>query len=86
MMRCAAVGVPILLVGCAPVGAPSLVLFGAYFPAWMFCAVLGIVAAVALRAVFVASGLAAVLPYQLFVCSAAGLMIAVVLELIWFGP
>jgi YtcA family len=54
--------------GYAVQGAPSFALFGAYFPAWMFCAALGILAAILARAVFVATGLAHVLPFQLCVC------------------
>jgi len=59
--------------GCSVQGAPSYTLFGAYFPAWMFCAALGILVAILARAVFVATGLADVLPLQLFVCVSIGL-------------
>jgi len=71
--------------GCAVRGAPSFVLFGALFPAWMFCAVLGILAAIVARVVFVASGLAYVLPLQLFVCASIGVCAALVAGLVWFG-
>ena len=50
-------------------GLPSFVLFGAYFPAWMLLALLAIVAAILARAVFLVTGLARVLPFQLFVCA-----------------
>ena len=73
------------LSGCASSGAPSFVIVGAYFPAWMLCAVLGIVAAIVARAVFVATGLSAVLPFQLLVCSAIGLICALLAWLLWFG-
>jgi hypothetical protein len=66
-------------------GAPSFTLFGAYFPAWMFCAVLGIMAAILARAVFVATGLAHVLPFQLFVCASIGLSAALYAGMTWFG-
>ena len=66
-------------------GAPSYTLFGAFFPAWMFCAVIGILGAVAARAAMVSSGLAKVLPYQLFVCASVGLIVALLVWLIWFG-
>ena len=61
------------LSGCTVRGAPSYTLFGAYFPAWMFCAALGILVAILARVVFVATGLADVLPLQLFVCVSIGL-------------
>jgi hypothetical protein len=51
----------------------------------MFCALLGIVAAIVARVGFVASGLADILPFQLFVCAAAGLSVALLVWLLWFG-
>jgi hypothetical protein len=75
----------LILSGCSRSGAPSLVLFGAFFPDWMFCALLGIVVAVVARAVFVATGLSSVLPYQLFVCVSIGLIFALLAWLLWFG-
>jgi len=74
-----------VLGGCAVRGAPSFEIVGSYFPAWMFCALIGIVAAIAVRAGFVASGLASVLPFQLFVCAALGLCCGLLAWLLWFG-
>jgi hypothetical protein len=71
--------------GCASHGAPSFVLFGAFFPAWMLCALIGIFGAIAARGIFVAVGLNSVLPFQLFVCSSVGLVVAALAWLIWFG-
>ena len=71
--------------GCASHGSPSIVLFGAYFPAWMLCAIIGIFGAIAARGIFVASGLERVLPFQLFVCSSVGFVVATLTWLIWFG-
>lgn len=77
---------PLLLVaGCTMDGAPSFPIAGAYFPAWMLCALIGIVMAIATRAVFVVSGLADILPFQLFVCSAIGCGVALLVWLFWFG-
>jgi len=70
--------------GCDVRGAPSYVLFGAYFPAWMFLALLAIVAAIVTRAVFVATGLARVLPFQLFVCASVGVSAALFAWSRWF--
>ena len=74
------------LVGCAHHGAPSFVLFGAYFPAWMLLALMGILVAIGARIVFVGSGLASIVPHQLFVCAAIGLVFAILAWLLWFGP
>jgi YtcA-like protein len=71
--------------GCSISSAPSFVLFGAFFPAWLLCGTLGIVGAGIARAAFVAGGLSQVLPYQLFVCAAVGLTVALVVWLVGFG-
>lgn len=71
--------------GCARIGAPSFSLVGAYFPAWMLCGLLGIAAALVARLVFVASGLATVVPYQLTVCVSIGAFVAMLVWTIWFG-
>jgi YtcA family len=78
-------GVVALALGGCSTGAPSFVLFGAFFPAWLLCGTLGIVGAGVARAVLVASGLSEVLPYQLFVCSAVGVIVALFCWLIGFG-
>jgi uncharacterized membrane protein YeaQ/YmgE (transglycosylase-associated protein family) len=71
--------------GCASSGAPTYSIVGAFFPGWMFCAVLGIVGAIAARGLFVATGLNRALPFQLFVCSSLGVIIAVLAWIYWFG-
>jgi hypothetical protein len=71
--------------GCASPGAPSLILFGAYFPGWLLCGVAGIVAAIVARIAMVVSGLSDTLPLQLFVCVAVGLLVAIATWLFWFG-
>jgi hypothetical protein len=73
------------MVGCAAHGAPSFVLFGAYFPAWMLVALAGIVAGAAARAVMVATGLAELVAYPLLTCTSIGVTVAVVVWLIWFA-
>ena len=71
--------------GCSAGGAPSFDLFGAFFPGWLLCGVIGVVGAGVARAAFVGTGLSDVLPYQLFVCTAVGVIAATVSWLIWFG-
>lgn len=70
------------LAGCAGRSAPTLSLFGAYFPVWILCGILGVLAALATRLILVASGLAEMVPMQLLFCAAAGLIIA---SLCWLG-
>ena len=71
-------GLLLALAGCGVRGAPSFILFGAYFPAWMFCALVGILGAIGVRVVVVAAELSDDPAFQLFVCVSAGLIIAAV--------
>jgi hypothetical protein len=66
-------------------GAPSFDLFGAFFPAWLLCGIVGIAGAVAARVAFVGSGVANTLPYQLAVCTAIGVITALLFWLVGFG-
>lgn len=80
------VAVLLLLSGCGVGwGAPSFVLFGAFFPAWMFCGAIGIIAAIGARAIFAGTGWSTVLPFQLVVCTSIGLICGVLAWLLWFG-
>ncbi|MDE1005700.1 MAG: hypothetical protein OSB38_08540 [Paraburkholderia fungorum] len=65
------------LQGCALRGAPSYEIFGAYFPLWLVSAVAGFVGAVIAHRIFVSTGWAQIVPYQLSVCLAIGLTVAV---------
>jgi hypothetical protein len=50
----------------------------------MFCAASGLLAAIVARAFFEASGLAYVLPHQLFVCASIGLATGLGAGFLWF--
>ncbi len=71
--------------GCALDGAPSFTIAGAFFPAWMLCAAIGAAAALAARGFFLVTGLAGVLPLQLFLCTAVGVYAALGVFLVVFG-
>jgi hypothetical protein len=80
------VALPMLsLCGCSETGAPSLDLFGAFFPAWLLCAVLGIFVALGARIFFAARNLTEVLPFQLPLCTSLGAIFALLIWLICFG-
>ena len=66
--------------GCSLAAAPSYELFGAYFPAWMLCALVGIGAAAGARAILTIPRFDGVVPFQLAVCTAVGVAVAL---LIW---
>lgn len=72
------------LAGCATPSAPSLSLFGAYFPVWIACGAIGMLAAGVARILMVATELADAVPAQLLVCSAVGTIAACLLWL-WLG-
>ena len=65
------------LQGCTLHGAPSYEIFGAYFPLWLLSAVLGLAGALIAHRIFVSTGWAQIVPFQLFVCVAIGLTVAV---------
>ena len=73
------------LCGCSEAGAPSFDIFGAFFPAWLLCTVLGIFVGLGARIFFAARNLTDVLPFQLSVCTSLGAIFALVLWLLCFG-
>jgi YtcA family len=80
------VALPLLsLCGCSAAGAPSFDIFGAFFPAWLLCAALGIFVALGARIFFAARNLTDVLPFQLPVCTSIGAICALLIWLICFG-
>jgi len=70
------VGTSLLLTGCSFADAPSFELFGAYFPAWMLCGLIGIVGAASTRVVLANPASNDVIPMQLAVCTAVGVIAA----------
>jgi hypothetical protein len=85
LARTLTVFVAVSLGGCSTAGAPSFDLFGAFFPAWLLCGIVGIAGAVVARVALVSSGLANVLPYQLALCTAIGAVAALLFWLVGFG-
>jgi hypothetical protein len=77
------IAVGALTCGCS--GAPALAVAGAYFPAWLACALVAVGVAIVARIVFVASGLASRLPLQLFVCLSVGFFAGALVWLAWAG-
>jgi hypothetical protein len=67
-------------------GAPTFAVVGAYFPAWMLCALLGIATAIVARAVFSGFGLDAILPAKLFVYTSIALIAGIAMFIGWFQP
>ena len=74
------IGYALAACGC---GAPSLIIAGAYFPAWLMCAILAVVVATILRAVMVATRLSQLIPFQLAVCTSIGAIVALIVWFMW---
>ena len=72
------------LTGCSLAGAPSFVLFGAFFPAWMLCALIGIAGAAGTRVVLTTPAFDQMIPFQLAVCTAAGVVVALLTWMVLF--
>ena len=64
-------------------GAPSTTVAGAFCPAWLVCSLIGALAAVIVRVIFVATGLAQTLPLQLLVCVSAGMLCGAMAWALW---
>ncbi|MGL5384452.1 MAG: YtcA family lipoprotein [Serratia sp. (in: enterobacteria)] len=71
------------LIGCRDFGAPAFSLFGSYFPAWLACAGIGIVAAIAARVLLILAGIDEVLPWRLFVYTCLALAVAFMSSLLF---
>jgi hypothetical protein len=73
-------GPTLVVCGC---GAPSVIVAGAYFPAWLVCAILAVVVASVARAVMVATRLSHLIPFQLAVCTSIGVIVALIVWFTW---
>jgi hypothetical protein len=69
-----------ILGGCA--AAPSIPIAGAYFPAWLVCALIGVLGAIVARMVLGGTGLGQALALQLLVYLSVGVVCA---ALAWAG-
>lgn len=56
---------------------------GAYFPAWLLCAIVGVVVALLVWVALVASGFSNRIPYQLAVCFSLGVIAGLILWRLW---
>ncbi len=66
-------------------GAPSVAVAGAYFPAWLVCALAGVAGTIVARVAMVMTGLAHSLPLQLVVCGSIGTLCGMALWWLWAG-
>ena len=64
---------------------PTLDLFGSYFPAWMLCAVVGILIAVIIRQVLVVAGIGEYVIVPLLTYAGLAVSATLLVWLVWFG-
>jgi YtcA family len=65
--------------------APTMDLLGSYFPAWMLCAAIGIVAAVIIRQILAVAGITDYVVAPLLTYAGLALSATLVAWLLWFG-
>ena len=64
---------------------PTTDLLGSYFPAWMLCAVIGIVASVIIRQILAVAGINEYVVAPLLTYAALALSATLLAWLLWFG-
>jgi hypothetical protein len=67
-------------------GAPWFSFFGAYFPAWLLCAVIGVIGAVLARVLFIAIGLDAIVRARLLTYGSLAVLLALGTKQCGWGP
>ena len=65
--------------------APTMDLFGSYFPAWMLCAAVGIVAAIIIRQILAAAGVGDYVVAPLLTYAGLAVSATLLAWLLWFG-
>jgi len=65
--------------------APTIDLFGSFFPAWMLCAVLGVVAAVIIRQLLAVAGINDYVVAPLLTYAGLAASATLLAWLLWFG-
>ncbi len=65
--------------------APTIDLLGSYFPAWMLCAAIGIVASVIIRQILAVAGISDYVVAPLLTYAAFAVSATLIAWLLWFG-
>lgn len=73
------------LSGCQLNASPAIPFFGAYFPSWLICAGLGILASLLIRVILIRIGIDEGIPFRSLVYMALASLVAFVLAITLFG-
>jgi hypothetical protein len=79
------VAATLALAGCSLAGAPSYSIFGAFFPAWLLCAGIGVAGAICLRRIAIGTGLEPKMPFKPLVYIAFAAALALSTWMLLFG-
>jgi hypothetical protein len=77
------VAIALAVSGCSY--SPTMDLLGSYFPAWMLCAVIGIVASVIIRQILAVAGINDYVVAPLLTYAALAVSATLIAWLLWFG-
>jgi hypothetical protein len=75
--------IALAVAGCST--APTMDLLGSYFPAWMLCAVVGVVTAVVIRQILAVAGINDYVIAPLLTYAGLALSATLLAWLFWFG-
>lgn len=74
-------GLSPLMAGCA--GAPTITFAGAYFPAWLLCAMCAVFVAIVAHVFMTVTKLSGHIPFEPAVCASIGVIAALILWRFW---
>jgi hypothetical protein len=77
------IGLLLILSSCN--SAPAQNILGSYFPAWMLCALIGILLTVIVYIIFAAIGIDEFIPAKLFTYLGLSISLTFITWLFWFG-
>ncbi len=78
-------GVTLALAGCTSQAPPSVPIFGSFFPAWIICAVAGVILALISRSILIGLGLDEHLPAPPLVYLSLAVGLSIGLWFLWSG-
>ncbi len=77
---------PVLLASCGmSERSPVIPFFGAYFPSWIACSLIGIISAVIIRLIFIKAGIDALMPLRVIVYLFVAIAIGLASSILLFG-
>jgi len=76
--------ITLFLTSCGQSGAPVIVMFGSYFPSWIFYFIFGVIITILLRVLFIKIGFDNLIEYKLLFYISLMLILAFLSSLLFF--